>query len=166
MATPNPSPSPNIDSRSAFRAAVVWGFDAAVASGARRIVCVDGDFRHWPWDNQGLLAGLAVWLRLPQRRLQLLARDFDGLQRWHPRFNRWRADWSHAVGGWQWPLDQPQEAPCLLVADSPVSVHLADSVHWRGRTSVVAADARHRLETVDVILQRSVPAWPVSSPGL
>ncbi len=157
---------PVIDSRSSYVAAVAWGFEAAIESGARRIVCADSDFTVWPWDDSATLDRLTVWLRLPQRSLQLLARDFDALPRCHPRFTAWRRDWVHAISGWQVPADWPQEIPTLLVADPAISVQLIDRVHWRGRAQADERTAQQWRTGIDAVLQRSQPALAVRTLGL
>jgi hypothetical protein len=157
---------PAIDSRSSYAAAVAWGFEAAVAQGARRIVCADSDFTVWPWDDAATLDRLTAWLRLPQRSLVLLARDFAAVPRCHPRFNAWRRDWVHAVGAWQVPADWPHEIPTLLVADRAVSVQLIDRIHWRGRARDDERAAHQWREGIDAVLQRSEPAFAVRTLGL
>lgn len=157
---------PSIDSREAFGAAVRWGFEAAIAQGARSICCVDADFEHWPLDDPGLLDGLTAWLRLPQRRLVVLAARYDEVPRRLPRFTGWRRQWVHAIQTLQCPQEFAAELPTLLLDDRSISVHLIDAVHWRGRAST---EARTRLlwqEKVDVVLQRSEPAFAVTTLGL
>ena len=160
------APPPVIDSRASYAAAVAWGFETAIEMGARRIVCADSDFAVWPWDDAATLQRLTAWLRLPQRSLVLLARNFEALPRRHPRFNAWRRDWVHAVGGWQVPADWPHEIPTLLVADRAVSVHLIDSVHWRGRAQADERAAHQWREGIDAVLQRSEPAFALTTLGL
>ena len=157
---------PVIDSRSSYHAAIAWGLAQAVAQRARRIVCVDADFADWPWDDAASLEALAGWLRLPQRRLELLARSYDDLPRRSPRFNAWRRDWSHAIACWQLPQDWTEELPSVLACDDSVSVQLIDKVHWRGRVRLDGRSARQWLETIDVVLQRSEPAFAVRTLGL
>ncbi len=159
-------PPPAIDSRSGYRAAVAWGFETAIELGARRIVCTDTDFTVWPWDDADTLERLTIWLRLPQRCLVLLARDFDSVARCHPRFDAWRRDFVHAISGWQVPTDWPHELPTLLVADRAVSVHLIDRIHWRGRAQAEERAAHRWREGVDAVLQRSEPAFAVRKLGL
>ncbi len=159
-------PPPVIDSRSSYAAAVAWGFEAAIELGARRIVCADSDFVVWPWDDTATLDRLTAWLRLPQRSLVLLARDFEAVPRRHPRFNTWRRDWMHAISGWQVPADWPHAVPTLLLADRAVSVHLIDSVHWRGRAQNDERAAHQWREGIDAVLQRSEPAFAVRTLGL
>jgi hypothetical protein len=167
MSAPGNSVSANppaIDTRAGFVAALQWGIDHAVAQAARRIVCVDADFAEWPLDS--FTAKLTPWLRLPQRRLVLLARHYDEVPRRWPRFTAWRRDWAHAIEAWQPAEGHEGDLPTLLLADARLSVQLVDAVHWRGRASLDARQARVWSEEIDVVLQRCEPAFAVSSLGL
>ena len=162
---PTPVP-PRIDSREAFAQALHWGFDAAIAEGSRSITCVDASFENWPLDDMALLQRLTDWLRLPQRRLVLLAASYDEVPRRLPRFTEWRRDWAHALQPMQCPAEFAAELPTLLLGERRASVHLIDPVHWRGRAEL---EARSRLlwqERVDVVLQRSEPAFAITTLGL
>lgn len=159
--------APVIDSRSAFAAGLRWGFDAAIALDARRIVCSDGDFAEWSMlDDPPLLQQLTGWLQRPQRRLVLLARNYDGVPRRCPRFTAWRRNWLHAVTAWQAPAELAADLPTLLVADHGVSVHLVDTLHWRGRAAVDERRAHQWRERIDAVLQRSEPGFTAKTLGL
>ena len=158
--------APRIDSREAFAAALRWGFEMAAADGARCITCVDANFELWPLDDPLLLQGLTAWLRLPMRRLVLLAARYDEVPQRQPRFTAWRRDWAHAILALKPPPELAQDLPTLLLDDHRLTVTLIDAVHWRGRAGL---DPRARLlwqEKVDVILQRSEPAFAVTTLGL
>jgi hypothetical protein len=157
---------PAIDGRVAFQRAIIWGFKAALESDARQVVCVDPSFADWPLDDAELLQSLTAWLRLPQRRLVLLAANFDHVPRGLPRFNAWRRNWSHAIEGWQPPDAMAVELPTLLVADRILTVRLIDPVYWRGRASLDQRDARVQSQEIDAVLQRCERAFAVNSLGL
>jgi hypothetical protein len=157
---------PLIDSQASFVAALRWGFEAAIERGARQLLCVDARFEYWPLDDAELLAALTAWLRLPQRRLILLAASFDEVPRRQPRFNSWRRDWSHAMQCWQASEEMAADLPTVLLDDGAVSVRLIDAEHWRGRAELDARSARLWRDRVDVVLQRSAPAFPVNALGL
>lgn len=166
MSTDAQPEPPRIDSREAFTEAIHWGFDAAMADGTRSITCVDASFELWPLDDVALLQRLTAWLRLPQRRLVLLAAGYDEVPRRLPRFTEWRRDWAHAVQPLQCPQEFAGELPTLLLDERRTSVHLIDPVHWRGRAE---QSARSRLlwqERIDVVLQRSEPAFAITTLGL
>lgn len=160
------SPPPRIDSRTSFAQALLWAFDAAFADNARRIVCCDRDFAHWPLDEKTLLTNLATWLRLPQRRLVLLAETWDEVPRRHPRFTGWRRDWVHAIDTWQASAEQGPSLPSVLASDSGAVVHLIDAVHWRGRAQQDAREAKQWSEQLDVVLQQCERGFAANTLGL
>lgn len=157
---------PRMDTPAATWAALRWGFDAAIARQARSITCVSATFDGWPLDDATLLPVLVNWLRLPQRRLLLLAADYRDMGSRFPRFEVWRRGWVHAVPAWCCPPDLVQGLPEALFDDSSVSVQLFDAITGRGRASL---DRRHRLllaQQTDVVLQRSEAAWPIKTLGI
>jgi hypothetical protein len=155
---------PTITSRAEFAAAIRWGFAHADAQAARRIVCVDPDFADWPLDEPALLDALTAWLKRPQRKLVLLAADYDEVPRRHPRFVAWRASWAHAVDTFS-PAEHI-ELPTLLLDDGDLSVQLVDRTHWRGRVETDRRSACLWRDEVDAVLQRCEPAFPVYRLGL
>jgi hypothetical protein len=157
---------PPITTRGEFVAALGWGFEQAIARGARRISCVDRDFADWPLDDVALHARLTTWLRLPQRRLVLLAAQYTEIPRRHPRFVTWRSLWSHSIEAWSPQEGSAVELPTLLVDDGALSVHLIDPVHWRGRAELDPRGARLWRDQLDALLQRSEPAFAVNQLGL
>lgn len=160
-----PSP-PAIDSRAGFEAALRWGFETAIAEGARRIVCCDRDFAQWPLDDPGLLDGFVAWLRRPQRQLVLLAATYDEVERRKPRFARWRVEWMHAIEAWQAPPTLAERLPTLLVSDGRVCVQLLDPVRWRGRAELDEATCRSWHEELDVALQQCERGFATRTLGL
>jgi hypothetical protein len=162
----NTTELPPITTRSEFRAALLWGVQTALARGARRMLWVDRDFSEWPLGGAALHAQLTDWLRLPQRRLTLLAASFDEVPRRHARFVTWRRDWAHAVEAFSAPAEAAAALPTLLVDDGPVSVQLMDSQHWRGRCSLDARSSRLLRDELDAVLQQSEAAFPANRLGL
>ncbi len=161
-----PDTAPRIDSHEAFTDAIRWGMAAAMADGARSITCVDPSFEWWPLDDLSLLDALTAWLKLPQRRLVLLAAHYDEVPRRQPRFTSWRVHWAHAIQALQCPQEFAAELPSVLIDDRRVCVHLIDPLQGRGRAE---RDVRARLrwqEKLDVVLQRSEPAFAVTTLGL
>lgn len=157
---------PTIASRDEWIAALRWGVATGIAQGTRGLVWVDPDFAGWPLSDVALLQILTGWLRLPQRRLILLAAQFDEVPTRHPRFVQWRRDWAHAVQVMQAPEELATSLPSALLDDRHVSVQLIDPVHWRGRASVSGRDAHLLRERIDAVLQRSELAFPVNTLGL
>jgi hypothetical protein len=161
------APPPPIGSRAEFVAALHWALQTSVALRARRIVWVDRNFAEWPLDDAELHDTLAAWLRLPQRRLVLLAGQYDELPSRHPRFTAWRRLWAHAIETWS-PSDvlAADDLPTLALDDSAVCVHLVDMLHWRGRAVLDAREARRWRDRIDALLQHSSPAFPANALGL
>lgn len=158
--------TPVIDTRDGFTAALRWGFDQALAQSARSLVFVDPTFEHWPLDDLEALQTLTQWARLPGRQLTLLAARFEEVPRRQPRFTAWRKEWAHTIRALQAPAEFAADLPTLMLDDRRLSIHLIDAVNWRGR---VAQDPRARLlwqEKVDVVLQRSEPAFAATTLGL
>lgn len=157
---------PAIHSRADFSAALHWGFAASIDEGARRIVCCDPDFERWPLGDPPLIDRLTAWLRLPGRRLVLLAADFEVVLRRSPRFTSWRRDWVHAVEAWLPPTELRAALPSVLCSDRTVSVQLIDPVHGRGRASDDGRLAQQWRDELDAFSQRSEPAFASQVLGL
>jgi hypothetical protein len=162
----NDDKPPAIDTRGGFIEALHWGFARAFAQPARRILCADPSFAEWPLDEPALLQGLTDWLKRPQRRLVLLARQYEDLPRRCPRFTAWRNSWTHAIDAWVAPDDLARDLPSVLASDGAVSVHLIDAVHWRGRAELDERRARQWCEQLDVVLQRSERGFAANTLGL
>ncbi len=158
--------TPVIDSRGGFVAALRWGLRRAIALDARLIGFVDPAFSDWPLDDAEMSQALTGWLRLPGRRLCLLAAGYDEVPRRWPRFTAWRRDWAHAIDAWQAPPELASALPTLLMADRDVTVQLIDVVHWRGRAAVDQRRAVMWREQIDAVLQRSERAFAVNTLGL
>ena len=163
------TPPPLIDTRVAFHGALSWLVEQATTQTAlatRTLWLVDHDFTNWPLGDAAFVDSLARWLRLPQRRIVMLAADYDALPRRHPRFMNWRRDWSHALSPFVAPEDLADRLPTLLFGDSGLVLHLFDALHWRGRAGLDEQAARAWREEIDVVLQRSEPGFPVHTLGL
>lgn len=163
---PQPAPDGAIDSRGAFETSLHEALATAWSQRARRMVWVDPDFAAWPLDDAAWLQRLGEWLRLPQRRLLLLADDFEGLRQRCPRFVALYPLWSHAIAAHSPLPEDAVELPSLLLADSTVLVQLLDKDHWRGWSSFEPAALRLCQERVDALLQRSEPAFAATTLGL
>ncbi len=158
---------PAIEGPEDFAPAVRWAVTAAIADGARTLTAVDLAFgENWPWNDAELLSALAGWLRLPQRRLVLLAAGYDEVPRLHPRFVQWRRDWAHAITPFVAPEELTGMLPTALLDDRRLSVVRLDPVQGRGRVSLEPRTRLHWHDKVDAVLQRSSPGFPVTTLGL
>lgn len=149
-----------------FAPCIRWAVGHALSTRARRLVWVDRDFGTWPLDDASLLSSLGAWVRLPQRRLVLVASDFGSMARRHPRFTDWRRTWAHAVEAWSPGDDTEFSLPTLLVDDQRLCFQVHDLDRGRGSLSLDDTTARHWSEEIDALLQRCEAAYPAYQLGL
>lgn len=159
-------PRSALRSRDDFHAALRWSLGHAIGTRARRLTWVDPDFAIWPLGDPALLQNLTTWLKLPQRRLVLIAHRFDEVPRLHPRFVAWRRDWSHAVDAWSPSEGAEFHLPTLAIDDDRLCLRLFDSNQWRGRLSLDEQTVRQWRHEMDALMQRCEAAFPVHQVGL
>lgn len=157
---------PTFASPSDFTPCVLWALGRAVDSRARRMVWVDPGFDAWPLDHPVLLDALSAWVRLPQRRLVLVASDFSSVPRRHPRFTLWRRTWAHAIEAWSPSEGAELSLPTLLLDDRHLCLQVHDLARGRGGISLDETTVRHWSEEIDVLLQRCEAAFPAHQLGL
>ena len=149
-----------IESQGEFVLALHEAVTLALQHPARRMVWVDPDFEGWTLDDAALWPRLVDWLRLPQRRLVLLARDYEGLSRRCPRFVAGYRLWSHAITAFSPARDDEAALPSVLLVEVAGVVQVWDKERWRGRASADLSELRHWVDRLDAVLQRSSPALP------
>lgn len=149
----------------ALRDALLGALLQASEAGVPRIECIDADFAAWPLDDARLLRSLTAWARGPQRRLFMLAREFDDVARRHPRFTVWRRQFAHAVECRAAPEVDRSEFPALLLAGD-VGLQAGAGPRFAGRWLDEDADRRTWRGVVEAITQRSEAAFPAHPLGL
>jgi len=154
-----------IATRSEFHDAVRGALAEAATAGWRELWFCDPDFAGWPLNEAGLIDHLTHWAGA-QRRLHLLALDYDAVLRRHPRFVRWRVQWSHVVQCRALQDIQSVDVPVLLHVPGALTLGLLDPLRHQGRVSRVPADIAQAGELIDAISQRSVEAFPATTVGL
>lgn len=120
-----------VDSEFTFGEAVHAGIEAARDEGVRELTFCDPHFGFWPLSQDRVLTSLTAFLKVPGRRLTLLAQDYEHLRRRHPKFVRWRQVWGHVVT----PLclqNPTTDLPCLLMADRRHALLLPQADAWSG----------------------------------
>lgn len=134
-------------------------------AGTRQLWLADTDFADWPLDEPAVQAALAAWLRQGGRQLVMAGEQFDVAARLHPRFARWRRDWTHAITTWA-PAEGrlPPALHGLLAA--PLWLQWQDAPDWRIRCFTDAVHARAIQAQIADFLQRCDPAWPATTLGL
>lgn len=163
--SPDAMPSA-LRSKADFQAALRWSLGHALANRSRRMTWLDPDFAVWPLDDAALLDALAQWLRLPQRRLVLVAHRYDVLARQCPRFVAWRRNWAHAIDAWSPSEGVDVRLPTLAIDDDRLCLQVFDSTHWRGRLALGETVVHQWQEEIDALLQRCEAAFPVHQLGL
>lgn len=148
----------------AFAQRVRDALACAAREGWPELVLSDASFDDWPLGEQAVAASLQAWARTG-RRITLLARSFDTVQRRHARFVRWRQTWDHIVECRGCRSADALEIPSAIW--SPVWVlQRLDPV----RSSGFSGDEPERRlalrERLDEWLRRSSPAFPASVLGL
>jgi hypothetical protein len=157
-----PSDPPPIDSRAAFREAVI---DFASHDAAVEWWWCDPDFADWPLDDPRLIEALKRWLSRPGRQLTLLACGFDRLRAQHPRFVVWRRLQAHRVFG-RAVAAEASRLPTLLLGEAPRAIHVVDRERWRGLHVGAAGDWRDLREGIDALVQQSEPSFAAELLGL
>ncbi len=132
---------------------------------ARQLWLADADFSGWPLEDAAVLAALAAWLRQGGRKLNIAGDDFVATARAHPRFARWRRDWSHALAVWA-PAEGPLPTQLRGLLAGPVWLQWQDAPDWRMRCLTDPVHARAMHAHIADFLQRCEPAWPPTTLGL
>lgn len=158
-------PLPPLDSRVDFLAGVGWLLSHAAASGVQEMRWVSPDFADWPLGDAALLGRLSAWARGPQRRLLLVAHDYDAVPRRHPRFVQWRRLWAHRMQCRAVAELDASQVPTLLLAGD-LGLQLMDTVRGRGRWLTEPNDLRTWSEVTEALLQRSEVAFGANTLGL
>lgn len=163
MTGPSAFPPPAIDVPEDFAPAVRRAVATAIADGTRTLTALDlafGDI--WPWDDAAMLSSLSGWLRLPQRRMVLLAARNDTMERRFPRFVQWRLDWIHAVAACEAPVELSSVLPSALFGNRRMIAARLEATQGLGRTSLEPRAPLLGHDKTDAVLQRSTPwiaAW-------
>jgi hypothetical protein len=131
----------------------------------REVLLCDSDFSDWPLDEPAVQRCLAAWLRPAGRCLRIVGVDFEKTARLHPKFARWRRDWSHRIEVWQ-PVDGRFESGLRLLLAGPVVALWLDGSDPRLTLITDSVRTVALREQCADFLQRCEPAWPVTTIGL
>jgi len=150
--------------RQALTALAQSSTDVAPPS-VRQITFIDHHFGEWPLGDDAVMSALSSWLRLGARQLRIVGVDFDATARLHPRFARWRRDWSHTIEVHQSadPLHKPPLRGLLI---GGAFLQWMDAPDWRLRVLTDAVQVRAIAEQIADFLQRCEPGWPPTTIGL
>jgi hypothetical protein len=148
------------DTRAGYHQALQAALQRALDERAREMWWMDRDFAEWPLSSDEWIHTLTQWLKLPGRRITLLAADFGVIERVHGRFVRWRRDWSHCVHG-RHPLElEASSMRSLYADDSGGAVALHDPARFAGWADHRGIECTETRRYIDAILQRCEEAFP------
>lgn len=153
------------DSPAALRRAMQRLADEALATRARRLVLVDADLLAWPLDDGDFLEALTRWIRLPERRLVLLAERYAALALQRPRFVAWRRIWAHAIVALQ-AADEAMVLPAAALLDRRLALRIIDPPRSRGWLDADGRRAQALADEIDALTQRCETSFPASTLGL
>jgi hypothetical protein len=149
----------------AFREAVRWGVDQALARRSRLLRLCDPDFADWPLDEAAVLDALTAFVRLPGRRVRFMAADYRRIQLSMPRLCAWRRTWGHALDTLS-PVQEGTPLKTALLADRTHGVLIAQRDPLRGWREQAAQRLSLLADQLDAHAQRCEPAWPSTTLGL
>jgi hypothetical protein len=166
---PEPSPAPALptgrfEGRSMFADIVRQTLSAASAANWKEMIFSDADFESWPLGERGPVEHLNAWAR-SGRTLTLLARNYDGLIRRHPRFVQWRRTWAHKV--------ECRRSAATGASDFPSAIWTpswcCSMLDLERCTGMASSDPRSRAATreqIDACLRLSTSGFPAFVLGL
>jgi hypothetical protein len=161
----NPSlPDKRFEGREEFRQLVRDALATAARESWREIVLSDADFADWPLGERAVAQSLQAWSS-SGRRMVLLARRYDTVQRQHARFVQWRGMWSHIVTASGCASADPLELPSAIWSPQWV-LERRDIDRCIGYCGSEPERRVALRELLDAWLQKSAPAFAATTLGL
>lgn len=159
-----PLPDGRFQGREEFRQLVRDALAAAAREGWRELILSDASFEDWPLGERAAVEALQAWSETG-RRLVLLARRYDTVQREHARFVQWRTRWSHIVEARACPAADPLDLPSAIWTPQWVLERREPerSIGFCGSEPERRVALR---ETLQEWLQKSTPSFPATTLGL
>jgi hypothetical protein len=157
-------PDRRFEGREEFRQLVRDALAAAAREGWRELILSDASFEDWPLGERVVVDALQAWSETG-RRLVLLARRYDTVQREHARFVQWRTRWSHIVEARACPAADPLDLPSAIWTPQWVLERREPerSIGYCG------SEPERRVALREVLqewLQKSTPSFPATTLGL
>jgi hypothetical protein len=161
---PQPLKAGRFAGRAAFAQCIRDSLAAAAEQGWSQMILCDAGFGDWPLNERVVIDSLNAWAR-SGRQLTILATQYEGMVRLHPRFVTWRRTWGHIVDSRVCRQIDPVNFPTLLWSPRWMLQRL-DPVRDTG----VAGGEPERVvpgrELVQELLQVSSPGFPATTLGL
>ena len=129
------------------------------------VVISDANFERWPLGEREVVDALQTWARSGGQRMVIIAREYETLQRLHPRFVSWRRTWAHLIDARLCSRADPLELPSALWTPHWFVVQLD-----RVRATAVAGSDAERIAALRLRLDewwlRSTPGFAADTLGL
>lgn len=139
-------------------------FAVAAEQGWREIILSDRTFEDWPLGERAVAQSLNDWSR-SGRKLIMLGKTYDEVQRRHARFVTWRRTWAHIV--------ECRTNSAVSADDFPSALWSPAWVFQRldldRCTGIAGSEAARRValkEKLDECLRRSAPEFPATTLGI
>lgn len=150
--------------REAFVRQLRDSLQGAAREGWSQLILCDAGFEDWPLNEKAVVESLQAWAR-SGRMLTIVAAQYDGVVRQHPRFVNWRRTWGHIV-----------ESRICRQIDAVNFPTVLWSPHWAVqrldpvRGSGIAGAEPERIvqirEMLQELLKISTPGFPATTLGL
>jgi hypothetical protein len=150
--------------RTDFQQHVRDALSMAHTEGWNELWLSDATFEDWPLGERVVADALQRWSK-SGRKLYLLAKRYDDLQRRHHRFVSWRVQWAHIIEARALPSADPIDFPSAIAAPQWVLQRLDPE----RCTGFVSNEAVHRLalrETLREQWSHASPAFAASTLGI
>jgi hypothetical protein len=108
-----PHETHRFEGRQAFQDLVRGAFDRAAQHHSATLWLSDASFEDWPLGERAVIDSLNAWCQ-NGRRVFLLAKRFDHVQREHHRFVAWRQRWSHIIEARARPSSDAVDFPSII----------------------------------------------------
>ena len=147
-----------------FQNQVRAGLRAAADEGWRELWLADASFEDWPLGERVVAQALHDWSQTG-RKMFLLAKRYDHLQRTHHRFVSWRVQWAHIIEARALSALDASDFPSAVASPQWVLQRL-DLERSRGVVSHGAARRVAVAETLREVWSRASPAFAASTLGI
>lgn len=160
-ATPAPG---RFSGRIAFAQLIRDSLAAAAEHGWNQLILCDGGFEDWPLNEKEVIDSLNAWAR-SGRSFTIVAAQYDGIVRQHPRFVSWRRTWGHIVDSRICRQIDTVNFPSVLW--SPYwALQRLDPVRCSGIAGAEPERIVQLRELLQELLQVSSPGFPATTLGL
>jgi hypothetical protein len=136
----------------------------AAGQGWPEMVWSDPTFEDWPLRERVVVQSLQDWAR-GGRRLVLIARNYDAVRLFHPRFVNWRVQWDHIVECRVCKSVDASEFPSAILGPH-WSMRRLDLVRNTGMAGYEPQCRVQLKEALDECRRQSGPGFPATILGL